>query len=259
MNIKAVILDLDGTILHNDKSVSDYTIAVLARCKEKGIMIAVATARSEAAAQRYLAKIKPDAVISNGGALLRVHGITVYESVMPAVTADALVAELLRLPGYVEITVQTQNGYYVSWDTPSHGDYAASLCHDFRKPLSEAVYKITVHLESEVGLREVANRYLGCSMIPFSDSHWYRFASRHATKMQAIERLAEHCGFTVAETVAFGDDFNDEEMLRKCGIGVAMDNAVAVVKEAAYDICESNDNDGVARWLEENVLRRECE
>ena len=255
MDIKTIILDLDGTVLRSDKSVSNQTISVLKRCRKKGILVAVATARSEKAAARYLDQLKPDAVISNGGALVRLGGLTIYESVMPAGTADALISELTQLPGYVEVTAETSSGYFVSYSTPSYGDYTHSVYHGFSKPLEQDVYKITVHLSKEDGLNEVVEKYPECGLVPFSDGVWYRFAGKHATKMNGIHRLADHCGFAISTVAAFGDDYNDEEMIRKCGVGIAMDNAIDSVKAAADHVCESNDNDGVAKWLEAYLFR----
>lgn len=251
---KAIILDLDGTVLHSDKSISDYTLSILEQCKKKGIFITVATARSETAAKRYLSQIKPDAVISNGGALVRVHEKTIYKCMVPFNTADALIDELINLPGYVELTVEAQSGYYVSYTTPSYGDYTHSVYHNFQQHLHEDVYKITVHLESKTGLKETASHYPDCGMIAFSDDPWYRFANKYATKMRAIQELASYLGLMLEDIIAFGDDYNDEEMLRRCGIGVAMGNAIPEVQAAANVICESNDNDGVAKWLERNLL-----
>jgi len=54
--------------------------------------------------------------------------------------------------------------------------------------------------------------------------------------------------------LAFGDDYNDIEMLRECGIGVAVDNAIYEAKVAADYACGGCDEDGVAKWLEVNVL-----
>ena len=53
---------------------------------------------------------------------------------------------------------------------------------------------------------------------------------------------------------AFGDDYNDIDMLRACGVGVAVDNALPEVKAAADLLCADCDADGVAHWLETNVL-----
>lgn len=54
MHIKLIAIDLDGTLIRNNKTISDYTTTVLQRCRQKGILIAVATARSEAAAKNIL-------------------------------------------------------------------------------------------------------------------------------------------------------------------------------------------------------------
>ena len=55
------------------------------------------------------------------------------------------------------------------------------------------------------------------------------------------------------EVVAFGDDLNDVDMLRGCGTGVAMANALDEVKLAADEVCGGNDEDGVAKWIEANM------
>lgn len=59
---------------------------------------------------------------------------------------------------------------------------------------------------------------------------------------------------TLNEIVSFGDDINDMEMLQTCGTGVAVSNAVADVKAVADCVTLSNDEDGVADWIEKNIL-----
>ena len=68
-------------------------------------------------------------------------------------------------------------------------------------------------------------------------------------KTAAIRALAERSGISLADTVAFGDDLNDIEMLKLCGTGVAVANAVPQALEAADEITLSNDEDGLAEWL----------
>jgi len=57
-----------------------------------------------------------------------------------------------------------------------------------------------------------------------------------------------------SEIVAFGDDYNDVDMLTDFGIGVAMGNAVGKAKAVADYVCLGNGEDGIAKWLEGNVL-----
>jgi hydroxymethylpyrimidine pyrophosphatase-like HAD family hydrolase len=100
---------------------------------------------------------------------------------------------------------------------------------------------------SRVGLEQV-------DILPFSDIPWYKLSKKSATKEKAIEALCSHLGFKTEEIAAFGDDFNDIGMLTLCGRGLAMKNAIQEVKDCADEICLSNEEDGVARWIEKNIL-----
>ena len=75
-----------------------------------------------------------------------------------------------------------------------------------------------------------------------------------ARKTQAIVELAKRLDIPLDDIVSFGDDVNDMEMLRICGMGVAVSNAVADVKAAADCVAWSNDEEGVAHWIEKNIL-----
>ena len=77
----------------------------------------------------------------------------------------------------------------------------------------------------------------------------------HHLHAGALERLGARTGITWAEMAAFGDDFSDIGSLRRCGFGIAMANAIPEVRQAADGIAASNDSDGVARWIEQNVLK----
>ena len=62
-------------------------------------------------------------------------------------------------------------------------------------------------------------------------------------------------GISPDDAVYFGDDNDDIEPIRNCGLGVAVSNAIPAVLEAADRIADSNDSDGVARFIERNILR----
>ena len=64
----------------------------------------------------------------------------------------------------------------------------------------------------------------------------------------------EQINIAEVETAGFGDDVNDLDFLRVCGTKIAVENAVDNVKVIADDVCGSNDDDGVAKWLEANAL-----
>ena len=66
--------------------------------------------------------------------------------------------------------------------------------------------------------------------------------------------MLDACGISTEDAVYFGDDNDDVESLKQCGTGVAVANAINVVKEAADVVVESNDEDGVAKWIERSLL-----
>lgn len=76
------------------------------------------------------------------------------------------------------------------------------------------------------------------------------------SKWQSLERLMAAEGLTADEVMAIGDDYNDLEMIRGAGLGIAMGNAVDAVRDAAGYVTGSNDDDGVMQALERFVLRR---
>ena len=78
---------------------------------------------------------------------------------------------------------------------------------------------------------------------------------REATKCNGVLEVANEFNISKSEVIAFGDDINDKEMLLNVGLGVAMSNSIDEIKMIADYICDTNDNDGVAKWLDENIIK----
>ena len=114
--------------------------------------------------------------------------------------------------------------------------------------------KITVEITDDTTAYSIASVFPSVAVIRFSGENWYRFADKTADKWRGVKALAAHFGIDLKKAAAFGDDYNDADMLRFCGVGVAVANAIDEAKAAADYVCDSNDNDGVAKWLEEHVL-----
>jgi hydroxymethylpyrimidine pyrophosphatase-like HAD family hydrolase len=77
---------------------------------------------------------------------------------------------------------------------------------------------------------------------------------RNAVKEHALKKAAECFSIPMADVIAFGDDINDMEMLKAAGTGVAMGNAIDSVKEIADYVTETNDNEGIAVWINKYLL-----
>lgn len=93
-----------------------------------------------------------------------------------------------------------------------------------------------------------------CDCIRFSDGYWYKFTRKDVTKEKAIMEICSACGIKAKEIIAFGDDYADIGMLKLCGKGIAMGNAINEVKEIADLVIGSNDEDGIAEYLRQSII-----
>ena len=134
MEIKLIVWDLDRTLLRTDKTISPRSAAVFKKCKEKGILTAVATARSEWASKRICDFLKPDICILNSGGLAIQNGKILYQKMLSARTADQIISELIENPACRDLAVATEDRYLVSYTSPpDHPDYANGIVYNFTK------------------------------------------------------------------------------------------------------------------------------
>lgn len=254
MKPKMILTDLDGTLICSDGSISERTKLILKSCQNRGIFIVIATARYWIGAERYIEEIQPDYEITTDGTLIHRHGEQIYSCNLKIEDTNQIIQDILARDDKTEITVAA--GRQVFWNSKHISEseklHKAIYC-DYQKPLFCRANKIVVELPDYETALEIANKNC-CRLQSYRGENWYAFLPETAGKVQAIRELAKILNISLNEIVAFGDDKNDMEMLKMCGIGVAVDNAVPDVKDIADSVTLSNDEDGVAEWLAKNVL-----
>ena len=246
---KAVIFDLDGTLLHTDQTVSDRTLNAIDKCRERGMKILLATARPERTAEMYCDLIDFDAKAFSNGARI-VCGDKITEVTIPF---ESTAKVLGSLDGFgTRLTLETGGAAY---SNKAVGDYDTIITDDLTAVAGKLnVLKVIAHI---VDNREVLNIELPEGLyFSVSGGYYMQIMNRDATKWLGVKAMLDRFGIVPEETVYFGDDFDDIEPIRRCGIGVAPANAIAEVKEAADLIVESNNEDGVAKFIEGMILER---
>ena len=254
MNVKMILTDLDGTLICSDGSISERTREILKSCQNRGIYVVIATARYWIGAERYIEEIQPDYEITTDGTLIHRHGEQIYSCNLEIEDTNQIIQDILAQNPETEITVAA--GRQVFWNSKHISEseklHKAVYC-DYRQPLSCQANKIVAELpDYETAARITSKNH--CRLQSYRGENWYAFLPETASKVQAIRELVKILNISLSDIVAFGDDKNDMEMLKICGIGVAVANAVSDVKEVADSITLSNDEDGVAEWLAKNVL-----
>lgn len=258
MDIRMIAMDLDNTLLHTDKTVSARTADVLRRCREeKGILLAFATARSEAACASARAVVQPDILITCSGALVRRGDEAVRRAPLSRDEANAVLRFAKGCPSIATMLAECETGeYLVSYEVDGSvtGDFAHNVHFDFALPLPCGAYKLVVELPDAGDRKRLKEAFPGCNVEYYTGGSWCFISAAGATKWLGLQAAAQAAGVVPGQIAAFGDDTGDAEMLEKCGCGVAMGNALPAVQAVARHVCGPCDADGLAGWLEEHVL-----
>lgn len=245
METKAIIVDLDRTLLHTDKSISPYTIDVLKKCQNRGLKVLVATARPLRAIQDYMQVIKFDAqTVSNGARIICGNKKKEYSFKQEDVE---YVLNILKKYPNLRITLETGDCAYSN--VPIE-EYETILCDDLIEyAKEEGTLKLLVYSDDGLALDIVKNSLPKDVYYTIAHGTLVQIMNNSATKWNGIKTMLEFIGCSPDETMYFGDDYDDIEAIQLCGMGIAVSNAIDEVKNAADYITESNDEDGVVKFL----------
>ena len=275
MRIKLIGADLDGTLLRDDKSLSPRTAAAVRRFTRAGGVFVLASGRVLSAIAPVAEQL-PEAAyqMEAGGAVLRrtSDGEILYHRPVRKESLDALARILPECGAPYDLfsmgVGQTREDLYETvgeWLLRTTG---TDLFFRTRRPVESyapffsgerPAEKISLFFDDHE-TRSRARRMLDevpgivvTSSLPMN----LEIMDCEATKGCALMSLAETLGIRPEETAAFGDNDNDRTMIAAAGIGVAMGNALDDLKAAADLVAPSNEDDGVARvmeeWMEEEI------
>lgn len=249
---KAIIVDLDRTLLHTDKTISRYTAEVFGRCKEKGIKLMVATARPYRTMTQFCEVIDFDAISATNGARIICGDYRKEYGLCPE-SADRILTALKHYPDF-RVTLETGEEAYSNKPIE---DYDSVISDDLAAVArEEGAIKILISLDAPDVLETVKGMLSDDLYYTVANGHLIQIMSKSATKWSGVKAMLDISNISATETAYFGDDYDDVEPIRMCGVGVAVSNAIDEVKAVADYIAESNDDDGVAKFIERMILER---
>jgi len=251
-------IDVDGTLLRSDGTVSPRTRDALAAVRQHGVTVVLVSARHPGS----LAEIARAAGL--GGLAICGNGATVYdldnERVVRERTLASEVAERLvrtlreKVPGVrfgVEAGAQLSfEPEFSAWDwEPPAGTRLADALELVGDPVTRLIVR---HESYEVEVLAALVRDLaGSSASVVVPGEWtVELSAAGVNKAAALAELCDDLGLEASDVIAFGDFLNDLPMLAWAGRSVAVANAHPDVIEEADEVTASNDEDGVAMVLE---------
>ncbi|HEY9438715.1 MAG TPA: Cof-type HAD-IIB family hydrolase [Streptomyces sp.] len=268
---RLIATDLDGTLLRDDKTLSDRTIAALAAAEEAGIEVFFVTGRPA----RWMDVVSDYvhghgmAICANGAAVADLHADGRLIRVFPLERDAALaVVHTLRAvaPGTSFAVELTTGIHYEPVYPPFHLDPGATVAVA-EKLLSEnppgsgaPILKVLAH-HAELAPDDflaLARTAAGgrASFTRSSPSALLEISGTGVSKARTLAACCAERGISPAEVVAFGDMPNDVEMLRWAGASYAMGNAHPAAVAAANGVTATNNEDGVAAVIERILARR---
>lgn len=252
MKYNTIITDLDRTLLRTDKTLSTYTVSILKKCKQKGMNIIVASARPLRNVIPINEIINFDSlVVSNGAKIIKEKNI--IEHKIPFESGKKVI-DLLN-SNDLEITIETGKKAYSNVKLDYFETHVTNNLIEVLK--NEGALKIVISIkDSETYnlINSVLNNNIYCTI---ANNHVIQIMSKKATKWEGINKVIEMNNLDVSKCIYFGDDYDDIKPIEKCGLGIAMSNAIEECKKVSNHICKSNDEDGVAHFIEEFILKEE--
>ena len=248
--MKAVITDLDRTLLRTDKTISEYTYTVLKKCHDRGIILMAATARPERAILAYHKQIHFEAITTlNGARIILPHSI--IENGIKHSSVESILKKVIKLPGLV-LSIETGDGIFSNVPIP---EWNAAVFNGFPAlPTESIIYKLLLSSKENNIQKEVKKALTPDTYMTVADSKLIQVMSTASTKWNGIKTMLKAVDVKQNEAVYFGDDYDDIESIKNCGVGIAVSNAIDEVLDVADFITESNDLDGVAQYIKKNLL-----
>jgi len=271
--IKAIILDVDGTLLNSEKQLLEETKKALMKCQENGIKIILASGRPTSGLTGLATELELD---KNDGLLVSYNGSKImnfatkeelFSQTISVEDGKAVLEHMKKFKVYPMIDkdeyMYVNNAY--AEDITVEGSKRAVIQREIRNGNFLVCEKLDLAEFADFELNKILTagepEYLidnhKAMMEPFKDklncvftsTFYFEFTAKGVDKAKALDTVLIPLGYTKENMIAFGDSQNDMTMIDYVGVGVAMDNAVDEVKNVANFVTASNDENGIAKAL----------
>lgn len=267
---KLVAIDLDGTLVIDDKKLTNRTIETIKKASEKGVKIMISSARAFYRLEKYiealdLKKEGQYTICFNGGMIVEnATGNIVFSKNLE----EDEVKEIIELGKKLEVPMmlyakqmnfvekvpeilannKIYKGVNFKIEKFENNDYNKEENHIYRIAFIDKSERI-MDIRNKIP-KEIEEKYEITSSVP----EYIEFVKKGIKKSEAIQSIMKTYQIKQEEVMAMGDGENDIEMLKFAGWGVAMKNAREDVKKVANVVTTSNNEDGVAKAIEKYIL-----
>lgn len=257
---KAIFSDIDGTFITSDYMVTEPTRNAIQDAIDQGLLFTLTSARSPFCIEPVLAKTGLSSCIAafNGGLILDEHRNVLYEKGFSVSEASDI------------IDVIDASGLDILWSFYTADKWIAKDNTDPRVVNEEKIVEVNAlqgtpkDLASDtmiykvmcVGeaadlaqLEPVLRNHFPAYTIIHSATNYLEVTASGINKAAALRHLCDAKGIDSKDSIAFGDNYNDLDMLKAAGLGILMGNAPKELKNHGLPVTDDHDHDGIAKAL----------
>lgn len=265
MNYQLICSDIDGTLLDKNRELSEMTISEIQRVSPiPFVLISSRMPKAIRHLQNQLGNVETPIIAYNGGLVL--HKNQVLHS---AFIKNTILENIIGLCAKtsIHLSLYFEDDWYVPaidfWaKRESENTKVTPIVKSSESVLNQwknegkGAHKIMCmgdEAEIDVLYKTLENSFSNEIMLYRSKPTYIEISHISVSKKTAIEVLLKHCypNISIKNVLAFGDNYNDIEMLKSVGLGVAVANAIEEVLQIANKITDTNKNDGVAKVIQE--------
>ncbi len=277
---KLVVLDIDGTTVDSKGNLSDYTTKTIVKTVEQGVPVCLCTGRNLRNTLPIIKKlnVKTPLICVDGAVMYdpaekkiineKIVPMDVIRDITQIVDKYDVYMEFCTLNNYIKYRKKKELEKYSYGGVPKNPmEKARSLFNGVRIVNSlDKIYKLNKNVNQFLlggepeDIKEIMQilQNKNYPNIILRDDLWDNYilvGVDTAIKSEGVRLLCDHYNIAIEDTIAMGDQMNDIDMIMKVGFGIAMGNAHDKIKEVAKHVTFTNDEDGVAKALEEFVLK----
>ncbi|MBF2703240.1 HAD family phosphatase [Listeria welshimeri] len=279
MTTQAIILDIDGTLLNDDKKISPETKKALITAQQNGVKLILASGRPTTGMHLYAEQLEME---KYHGLLVSYNGAKVvdcqtkeelFNQTLTIAEGKAVLEHMKQFE--VKVMIDKDDYMYVNnvYDCyiPCKGEEINIIQYESRggnfklceKEDLAAFLDYRINKILTAGDPDYMQKNYQAMMAPFKNTlncvftadFYFEFTAKNIDKAKALDTVLTPMGIHAENIIAFGDGHNDITMVKYAGTGIAMDNAVPELKAVANSITLSNNKDGIAHVLN-NFIKR---
>ena len=261
---KVIVSDLDGTLLTPAHIVSEQTKITIHKLLKQGKKFIIATGRHNVDVEAIRKTIDAEIylITSNGARVHNHKGELIYSKNIPTDIAQMITE--INLPETIQANIFRDDEWFVNTPNPAVLNFSQDSTFSYHVVDLVTLDKAGIakfffcgpHEDLVALAAQINAQYSTQLNVSFSLPECLEVMDINVNKAQALAEVLRIKGFTMAETVAFGDGMNDVEMLQAVDKGLVMGNASTMLKAALpdFEIIGDSADDGVAQYIEKYIL-----